>query len=206
MSIVNLVSGGLDSTLIGVMLKEEGIQAYPLFVDYGQLCAEREWIACLAVHRRFELPNPKRIDLSGFGKLIISGLTSFTKDVKIDAFTPGRNLLFFVVGAAYAFQVGAKAVATGLLNEQFSLFPDQRRNFIELAEKTIQSALGREIRVITPLFEFSKADVLSLAAQRGIIGTYSCHKGKRKPCGRCISCLELAGINGTSNKGGIYGR
>jgi len=195
MSIVNLVSGGLDSTLIGVMLKEEGLQAFPLFVDYGQLCAQREWNACLAVHSNFLLPKPERIDLSGYGRLIVSGLTSSAKDVKADAFTPGRNLLFLLVGAAYAFQVGAKAVAIGLLSEQFSLFPDQRRTFIESAEKTIQSALSNEIRVTTPLFEFSKVDVLALATQRRITGTYSCHKGMDKPCGYCISCLELAGTN-----------
>jgi 7-cyano-7-deazaguanine synthase len=177
------------------MLKEEGLQTYPLFVDYGQLCAQREWNACLSVHSKFELQKPERIDLSGYGKLILSGLISGTKDIQADAFTPGRNLLFLVVGAAYAFQVGAKAVAIGLLSEQFSLFPDQRQAFIESAGKTIQSALSREIRVTTPLFEFSKVDVLALATQRGVTGTYSCHKGLDKPCGYCISCLELAEIN-----------
>lgn len=195
MSIVNLVSGGVDSTLIGVMMKEERICSYPLFVDYGQLCAQREWAACLDVHSKFGLPKPQRLDISGFGELIISGLTSSAKDVKIDAFTPGRNLLFLLVGAAYAFQSGANAVAIGLLSEQFSLFPDQKRNFIESAAKAIQSALGKEIKVTTPLFEFSKADVIELASRRGITGTYSCHKGSAKPCGYCISCLEFAGTN-----------
>ena len=51
--------------------------------------------------------------------------------------------------------------------------------------------MNKEINVATPLFEFSKADVLALAKQRGITDTYSCHEGKEKPCGRCISCLEV---------------
>lgn len=191
MGIVNLVSGGLDSTLVGVMLKEESIQAYPLFIDYGQRAAEREWTACLAVHNKFELPQPRRVDLSGYGKLIISGLTSESKDVKAEAFTPGRNFLFILVGAAYAYQAGANAVSIGLLSEQYSLFPDQRKNFVEAAEQTIRLALNKEINVATPLFEFSKADVVALAKQRGITDTYSCHEGKEKPCGHCISCLEV---------------
>ena len=33
MSVVNLVSGGLDSTLIAVMMREEGIEQFPLFID-----------------------------------------------------------------------------------------------------------------------------------------------------------------------------
>ena len=35
MSIVVLASGGLDSTLISVMAEEEGVETFPLFIDYG---------------------------------------------------------------------------------------------------------------------------------------------------------------------------
>jgi 7-cyano-7-deazaguanine synthase len=69
MSFVNLVSGGLDSTLIGVMAKEEGIKHYPLFIDYGQLAAHREWKTCKIVHAALDLPAPARMNLSGFGRL-----------------------------------------------------------------------------------------------------------------------------------------
>ncbi len=177
------------------MLKEESIQTYPLFVNYGQICAQREWNACLAVHQNLKLPLPKCIDLSDYGKLIVSGLTNKEKDVKRDAFTPGRNLLFLIVGAAYAFQIGANAVAIGLLSEQFSLFPDQKLTFIKAAENAVQVALNRTIRILTPLFEFNKIDVVALASKRGIVGTYSCHKGTEIPCGYCVSCLELIGLN-----------
>lgn len=198
MGIVNLVSGGLDSTLVGLLLKEEGLPTYPLFVDYGHRAAKREWNACLTVHNKYELPQPKRIDLSGYGKLIISGLTSESMDVNTAAFTPGRNFLFILIGAAYAYQVGANAVSIGLLSEQYSLFPDQRKNFLESAEQSIRYALNKEIKVVTPLFEFSKADILVLAKQRGITDTYSCHEGKEKPCGLCISCLEFGDVKENS--------
>jgi 7-cyano-7-deazaguanine synthase len=202
LSIVNLVSGGLDSTLIGVMSKEEGIHVHPLFIDYGQRAVGCEWAACIAVHEKFSLPKPVRVDLSGFGKLIVTGLTSDTKDVEKDAFTPGRNLLFILVGAAYAFQVNATSVSIGLLSEQYSLFPDQRRSFIEQVEKTVEYALGRKIRVLTPLFDFSKAEVLALAAKRGISGTYSCHLGAEVPCGHCVSCAEVVSLVDPISKGG----
>ncbi|MFZ5451628.1 MAG: 7-cyano-7-deazaguanine synthase [Thermodesulfobacteriota bacterium] len=194
MSLVNLVSGGLDSTLIGVLAQEEGIQAYPLFIDYGQRAAQQEWAACRLVHERLGLSKPIRVDLSGFGRIIYSGLTSEKKNVKDEAFTPGRNMLFLLMGSAYAFQVEASAVAIGLLSERYSLFPDQRASFIEQAERAIEVALGRTIRIITPLFGFSKADVLRLANEKGIHGTYSCHAGTDPPCGQCISCLEIHGI------------
>jgi 7-cyano-7-deazaguanine synthase in queuosine biosynthesis len=43
MGIVTLVSGGYDSTLMSLMAHEEGILLHPLFVDYGQLGATKEW-------------------------------------------------------------------------------------------------------------------------------------------------------------------
>lgn len=191
MSLVNLVSGGLDSTLVGVLAREESIEVYPLFIDYGQRAREKEWVTCQQVHARLGLPAPTRMDLSGFGKVICSGLTSEELDVKADAFTPGRNLMFLLMGSAYAYQVGASTVSVGLLAERFSLFPDQRTEFIEQAEHAIEAALGRRIKVVMPLAEFSKADVVRLAQEKGIGGTYSCHAGDSVPCGRCISCLEF---------------
>lgn len=191
MSLVNLVSGGLDSTLIGVMAREEGVEVYPLFIDYGQRAARKEWDTCQRVHAQLRLPTPTRMDVSGFGRVIHSGLTSTSLDVKEDAFTPGRNLMFLLMGSAYAYQVGAPTVSIGLLAERFSLFPDQRSEFLAQAERAIEAALGRRIRVVTPLAEFSKADVIKLAQEKGISGTYSCHVGGGEPCGHCISCLEF---------------
>jgi 7-cyano-7-deazaguanine synthase len=191
MGLVNLVSGGLDSTLVGLIAQEEGIKVYPLFIDYGQLAAQKEWETCQRVHQRLALSSPNKMDLSGFGKVICSGLTCSEMDVKEEAFTPGRNLLFLLMGSAYAYQVGASAVAIGLLTEKYSLFPDQRDSFMEKAEMAIEAALGRNIKVVAPLSGFSKADVIKLASEKGITGTYSCHAGTNQPCGQCISCLEF---------------
>ena len=96
MSFVNLVSGGLDSTLVGVMAKEDNIEHFPLFIDYGQRAAAKEWATCQAVHHQLGLPTQKKMDLSGFGQVIATGLTSTDLDIKDDAFTPGRNLMFLL--------------------------------------------------------------------------------------------------------------
>ena len=194
MSLVNLVSGGLDSTLIAVMAQEEGLEQFPLHIDYGQRAASREWTICQAVHERFKLPKPIRMDLSGYGTVISSGLTNEHLDIKKHAFTPGRNLMFLLMGAAYAHQLGASSITIGLLSEQFSLFPDQRSDFIAQSESVLTVALGRHIKIVTPLFDFSKSDVVRLAKEKGIAGTYSCHAGTEVPCGACISCLEFINI------------
>lgn len=194
MSLVILASGGLDSTLVSLLAQEEGASIFPLFIDYGQKAADREWMACKLTHKNLGLPHPQKMDLSGFGQVILTGLTSPEKDVKTEAFTPGRNLLFLLAGTSYAYQRGADAVAIGLLAEKFSLFPDQKEAFLEKAEKALEAAVGKSIRILAPLFDFNKADVCKLAQAKGIKGTYSCHNGGENPCGACIACLEFSNI------------
>lgn len=191
MSIVTLVSGGLDSTLMAVLTKEARIEQYPVFVNYGQCFFRPELAACRRSMRKNHLPKPTVVNIGGYGALIRSGLTDRTLHVVEDAFTPGRNLLFLLLGAAHAYQIGANAVAIGLLNERTSLFPDQTSTFITMAQTLLSECMGRSIKVVTPLSDFSKHDVVSLARKRKIAGTYSCHAGGRVPCGRCISCREF---------------
>lgn len=99
--------------------------------------------------------------------------------------------MFLLMGAAYAHQVQSKFNCTWSAFRKFSLFPDQRADFLVKAESTLTTALGHNIKIVTPLFEFSKADVVELARQKGISGTYSCHAGGVTPCGTCISCMEF---------------
>jgi 7-cyano-7-deazaguanine synthase len=192
MSIVTLVSGGLDSTLMAVLANEAQIEQFPLFVNYGQRSLKRELAACRRSMRINHLPEPAVADIAGFGTLIRSGLTDRKLHVVEDAFTPGRNLLFLLLGAAYAYEVGANAVTIGLLSERTSLFPDQTSHFIATAQGMLSECMGREIRVLTPLCNFTKHDVVRLSRKRKIDGTtYSCHMGGQLPCGRCISCREF---------------
>lgn len=191
MGIVTLVSGGFDSTLMSLMAHEEGITLFPLFIDYGQLGVDKEWVACQRLHKQFGLPSVTYMDLSGFGKTIPSGLTDSSLRINEDAFLPGRNLLFVLAGAAHAFKVQANSVALGLLNPVDHLFPDQTKEFAEECERMIEMAMGRRVFVLTPLIEFSKRDVLVMARDRGIEHTYSCHAGGDEPCGVCIACIEV---------------
>lgn len=190
MSVVALVSGGLDSALMSVLAVEEGLRVHPLFIDYGQRAAAREWAACEALHAKHGLPAPQHMALTGFGKLVRSGLTDPSRRVNEDAFMPGRNLMLLVAGAAYAHDVGARAVAIGLLDEADRLFPDQSSEFLKGAEQLIRLAMGAPISITAPLARFKKADVMTLASARDIDGTYSCHVGAEQPCGACVSCLE----------------
>lgn len=189
MKIVPLTSGGVDSLVMMLILKKEGHELFPLFIDYGQLAREKEWMACQNLCRFLGL-EPYRIDISGFGKSIPSGITNNELDVEKNAFLPTRNLLFLVLGAAYGYIKSANVVAIGLLSNP--IFPDQTRDFIQTAQKSITMSLGTNTVVLAPLISLDKRDTLRLAKKYGLPLnlTSSCHLGGEKPCGRCISCKE----------------
>lgn len=189
--LVTLVSGGIDSTLMSVLAKEQGFELFPLFIDYGQLGAKLEWEACVYNHLKHKLPTPKKMMLRGFGKLVHSGLTDKKLRIKEDAFLPGRNTLFLLTASSYAYQVKSQNIAIGLLTDKYKLFPDQTKEFIQLAEKFISIEMNYEIKILTPLIEFNKGEVIKLAKAKKISKTYSCHSGNLIPCGKCISCLEI---------------
>lgn len=191
MSIVSLVSGGLDSTLMAKLADEEGVRQFPLFVDYGQISRDLELQACTNAMSDLNLPEPSVANLGGYGELIRSGLTDRSLHISNEAFTPGRNMLFLLTAAAYACQVAADGVSIGLLHEDTSLFPDQTAKFLSEAENMIRCCMGRDIKILAPLSMFHKVEVVELARQKGIKDTYSCHSGNLEPCGECIACNEF---------------
>jgi len=191
MSIVTLLSGGLDSCLMSLMIKETNRRQKPLFINYGQLNYEKEFNSAKNHSEIFELPELTKIDISGFGQVITSGLTDSNQDIVEDAFLPGRNLLLLLSAASFAVKNDCNVIAMGLLNQNTAIFPDQTDDFLFSAEYTIEKALGKKIEIITPLRQFYKRDVVELAKSKNIHTYYSCHKGDDTPCGKCISCKEF---------------
>lgn len=190
MSIVTLVSGGLDSTLMSLLIQEENIKQFPLFINYGQLSYRAELKALTYNTNKYNLPKPKTVNISDYGKLIKSGITNKSKHIFFDAFLPNRNLLFLLLASSYAYDVQATSVAIGLLNDSNHIFYDQTSQFVNSVNKLITKTLDYNIKFITPLIKFNKQQVVVLAKKKEIKGTYSCHKGNSEPCGECISCRE----------------
>jgi 7-cyano-7-deazaguanine synthase len=163
-------------------------------VNYGQLNVEKEKAACFANFARLGLPAPRYLELAKYGSEFPCGITSVEKRIVEDAFLPCRNLLLLLCAASYAVQVNAEAIAIGFLDESQNLFPDQTRRFANSAEDTLSIATGKRLRVLTPLISITKAEVIAIAKDKGIDGTYSCHAGTWPPCGVCIACREYDGL------------
>jgi len=192
MKIVALVSGGIDSLVMCKILKDDNPDLLPLFIDYGQLASDREWEACKKILGMIDIGIPEKIDISGYGNRISSGITN--KDINIeDAFLPGRNLILLTIAASYAYQKNINIISIGLLSEETHLFPDQTQSFIVNTNVAINSALNYDFTIVTPLINFNKDDILMMAEKYKlpVKYTYSCHSGKKIYCGRCIACKEI---------------
>jgi 7-cyano-7-deazaguanine synthase len=199
MKIVALSSGGVDSSVMMLLLQKDNFEVLPLHVNYGHRAEPREWAACKRVCDYIGL-KPSRIDLSGFNA-IPSGLTNRNLDIVRDAFLPTRNLLFAIAGAAFGFYKSIDIVAMGLLSNP--IFPDQTPRFVETTQLCIATALGREFRLLTPLLSLDKRDTISLSKKYDLPLelTYHCHMGGKEDCGKCISCKERLAAEASMREG-----
>lgn len=174
------------------MLQRQGLSALPVFINYGQRNYDDEFGSLVDNCRMHQFHPPEVFDLSSFGRNIATGLTSSRKHVVDDAFTPNRNLLFLTIAGSVAYNRGCTTIALGFLTEESVIFPDQTDRFLSAATGMLSLRLGVDIRIVCPLRDFSKHDVVRLAAEIGVDRHYSCHTGG-VPCGRCIACLEYGG-------------
>jgi 7-cyano-7-deazaguanine synthase len=78
---VCLSSGGLDSLVCLHLLRRQDTRTLPVFINYGQRNLKREFESLVGNCREARFPTPKVVDVSGFGKVIQTGLTSSKKRV-----------------------------------------------------------------------------------------------------------------------------
>ena len=204
MKAVLLLSGGLDSYTAGAIAKAEGYELYALTIRYGQVHAReidaaRHVAKALDVVRHLELDVP----LSTIGGSALVGEGSIPKDRAIDAsgipstYVPARNTVFLSLALAWAEVVGAGAIAIGVNALDYSGYPDCRPEYLAAFERLASLATragveGQPLRILAPLLELSKADIirrgLSLGVDYGL--TMSCYDPAPdgRPCGRCDSC------------------
>jgi 7-cyano-7-deazaguanine synthase len=201
---VLLLSGGLDSYTAGAMVKADGYELYALTIRYGQVHAReveaaRRVAAALPAARHLELDVP----LSTIGGSALVGDGEIPKDRPLTAtdipstYVPARNTVFLSLAMAWAEVVGAGAIVIGVNALDYSGYPDCRpeylRAFEQLAALATKAGVeGQPLRILAPLLQLSKADIirrgLALGVDYGL--TLSCYDpdSTGRPCGHCDSC------------------
>jgi len=204
---VILLSGGLDSTTIMAIAKQEQYGLYAISFDYGQR-HKIELEAAKRVADFFAAKDHKiaQIDLRTFGGSALTANIAVPKNQlnnnKIPiTYVPARNTIFLSYALGYAEVIGADDIFIGVNAIDYSGYPDCREPFIRAFETMANLAIvagveGRRIRIKTPLIHLSKKEIIKVGLDLGVdySMTHSCYdpimdEEKIYSCGQCDSCL-----------------
>ncbi len=211
---VVLVSGGLDSTTVLALARQQGYACYTLSFDYGQrhraelFAAERVSTALGDVEHKVV-----RLNLDSIGG---SALTDDAIAVPEDGgdgipvtYVPARNTVFLSIALGWAEVLGAMDIFIGVNAVDYSGYPDCRPAFIDAFTRlaNVATRVGVEggcYKIHTPLMDLGKDDIVRLGAELGIdySQTVSCYQATDDglACGRCDACrlrregFEKAGL------------
>lgn len=208
-----LLSGGLDSTTVLAIAKDQGYTPYALSFRYGQrhsveLEAAKRVVSAQGVARHVIAD----IDLRVFGGSALTSDIDVPKHESLDAagnkdtgssvpitYVPARNTIFLSFALAYAETVGASDIFTGVTAVDYSGYPDCRPEYMEAYERmaNLATRAGVEgtqtLKLHSPLIAMSKADIVREGLRLGVDYslTSSCYDPDEqgRACGHCETCL-----------------
>lgn len=204
---VVLLSGGLDSATALALSRAAGKRCHALSFRYGQRHAvELEAAARLAQALGAASHRVLAVDLAGLGGSSLLGDGDVPKargQAEIgrgipSTYVPARNTLFVAHALALAEVVGAEEIVLGINALDYSGYPDCRPEWLfamqEVARLGTRAGVeGRPIRLVAPLVQMSKADIVRAGAALGVpfALTRSCYDPTPDggACGACDSCV-----------------
>lgn len=211
---VVLVSGGLDSTTVLALARQQGFACHTLSFDYGQrhraelLAAERVSAALGDVEHKVVRLNLDAIGGSALTDGRIAVPEEPTEGIPV-TYVPARNTVFLAIALGWAEVLGALDIFIGVNAVDYSGYPDCRPAFIDAFTQLANVATrvgveGGRYRIHTPLMTLGKDDIVKLGVSLGVnyAQTVSCYQATDSglACGRCDACrlrregFERAGI------------
>ncbi|HBC68977.1 MAG: 7-cyano-7-deazaguanine synthase QueC [Duodenibacillus sp.] len=215
-------SGGQDSTTCLAWALKHYDEVHTIGFTYGQVhtvemqCRKRILASIEALLNTSTLRSDRVLPLTALAALDESALTR-GGEFEINeenglptSFVPGRNLIFFTVAAAHAYNIGADTIISGVGEADYSGYPDCREATLAALENAISLGLDRKIALLRPLMHRTKEQTWELAYETGGMPlvefiareSHTCYHGDRTElhpwgygCGRCPACvLRKAGF------------
>jgi 7-cyano-7-deazaguanine synthase len=204
---VVLLSGGLDSSTVLAIAKDQGFACSGLSFRYGQrhaveLDRAREVAERLGVARHVIVD----FDLGQFGGSALTGDIEVPKGRSTAdmshgipvTYVPARNTIFLSFALAFAETLGSNDIFVGVNALDYSGYPDCRPEFIRAYEQMANLATKagvegtQRLTIHTPLISLTKAQIISRGLDLGVdyAITSSCYDPgpEGAPCGACDSC------------------
>lgn len=203
-----LLSGGLDSTTVLAIARQQGFELYALTFRYGQRHElEIEAARQIACHFGVAQHIVAEIDLRVFGGSALTSDIAVPKgrDVKSGTqsipitYVPARNTIFLSFALAWAEVLEATNIFIGINAVDYSGYPDCRPEYLEAFTRMAKLATktgverGDEIMIHAPLLHLSKGQIIQRGLELGVDYslTRSCYDPdpSGKGCGTCDACL-----------------
>jgi 7-cyano-7-deazaguanine synthase len=204
---VVLCSGGLDSTTVMAIAKNDGYDIYALSFCYGQ----RHEIEIEAARRVAEVTGVKEhlvlnVELGCMGGSALTdkidvpkaeNLSEISSGVPI-TYVPARNTVFLSYALALAEVKKSNDIFLGVNAVDYSGYPDCRPEYIDAFEKMANLATkagveGNKVHIRAPLINMTKAEIIQRGFSLGVdyTITHSCYDpdDSGRACGSCDSCL-----------------
>jgi 7-cyano-7-deazaguanine synthase len=214
-----IFSGGQDSTtcLYWSLNRYDIVEA--ITFNYGQKHSVE--LECSKFICEKEGVKQTIIDISFLNTIVESALTSGGDVNKLNdkglpsSFVPNRNQLFITLAHSYLQKIGGGDLITGVCQTDFSGYPDCRRDFIDMIEKTTNMGSDEVIKIITPLMYLTKSETFELAEDEGCLEevinlSHTCYNGDHTKlnewgygCDECPACeLRSEGYKKYKEKNG----
>lgn len=193
-----MLSGGLDSATCLYWAKQKFSDVSAITFNYfGRIVQEKRAAAKLA--KSAGVAELIQVDLS-FVKEASDFYNGRLKRKDPDAlwssYVPARNLMFYSIAAHYAEYLGAKWIIGGHNLHDVRFFKDASKEYIEKLNALFKEGCllcnGRAYRILFPLSEMSRKEIIQLAIKlkTPIEYTWSCHREGSAHCGRCYACRQ----------------
>lgn len=191
-----LVSGGLDSAVLLGRLIRDHAKVHPLFIQTGLPweAVERQYLD------RFlnAIESPRLLplvvleqpvgDVYG-GHWSLAGQAPGATAPDEDFYLPGRNVLLLAKALIWCRLHEVPTLQVGILKA--NPFPDATPDWLRNYAAVVGDAMGRQVAVLHPLAECSKADVIRQGAMLPLQHTISCMSpALGRHCGVCGKCAE----------------
>lgn len=204
---VILLSGGLDSTTVLAIAKDQGYDCHAISFDYGQRHKiELENAINIAKNMGVSTHKIAKIDLRIFGGSALTDDINVPKDLVASdeipiTYVPARNTIFLSYALAMAETIESFDIFIGANAVDYSGYPDCRPEFISAFENMANLATSiyvsseKKLKIHTPLIDLTKKQIIEAGVSLGVdySQTHSCYDpvvkdGKTYCCGQCDSC------------------
>lgn len=198
--VIIICSGGLDSTTLLYDLIHQGYKIVGVLTfHYGQLHAGKEINCAIKTCEKLKLKH-EIVNLINLKILLKSALTNNSADIPEGHYeqenmkltvVPFRNAIMLMIACGYAVSKGAQYVAYAAHSGDHFIYWDTRPNFVGRMRE-ITKISEPPIKLIAPYLSWNKISILKKGLKLGVPyeNTWTCYKGKEKPCGKCGACIE----------------